>query len=65
MVALKRHKKAYEVTTLTTYADLKRKFLKKYIAVNTSTTKAISMIKLIDGEEIVEAVELTHELVLK
>lgn len=58
-------KKAYLVTTVMVWKDLNRKFLKRYIVVSISTTKAISMIKLIDGEEIVEAIELTHELVLK
>ena len=58
-------KKAYEVFTLTIYRDVGRYFLKRYLVISTSTTKAVSMIKLMQGEEILEAKELTHEVVLK
>ena len=58
-------KKAYEVITLMTYKDLERPFLHRYLVVSISTTKAISMIRLKENEKVLEAKEMTHELVLK
>lgn len=62
---LRKPKKAFEIITLITYKDLNRKFLQKYIVVSTSVPKAVSMIQLREGEEILTAKEMEHELVLK
>lgn len=64
-VALPKTKKAYEVITLMTYKDLERPFLHRYLVVSISITKAISMIRLRENEKVLEAKEMTHELVLK
>ena len=56
--------KAFEVISLITYPDLNRKFLKTYIVIAESTPKAVMKLKLREHEEVVEAREMNHEVVL-
>jgi hypothetical protein len=57
--------KAFEVITLIGYAEVKTMFLHRYIVISTSVPEAVSMIQLRNSEAIVEAKELTHELVMR
>ena len=57
--------KAFELTTVINYADVKNLFLHRYIVISTSVPKAVSMIQLRENEIFLEAKELEHELVMK
>lgn len=56
--------KAHEVTTVLSFNGVARKIMEKYIVIAPTTSKAISMITLRDGEEILRAEELNHKLVM-
>ena len=51
--------------TVKKFENLSTEFLKRYLVISTSTTKAVSVLQLEKGERLLEAKELTHEVVLK
>lgn len=57
-------RKPFEIITTYTLKNNSKRFIGRYIVIATSTAKAITSLNLIDGEEIVEASELRHKLVI-
>lgn len=58
--------KAHEVTTVYTLNGVGNKFMGKYIVVAGSTSEALSLVPLKEGEEVLKAEELKdHKVIVK
>lgn len=56
-------RKAFEIITLIRYKGVDNIFLRRYIVISTSNTKAFTMLKLEKDEEFLESKQLTHIVV--
>lgn len=56
--------KAHEVTTVVCSNGVGRSFMKKYIVITTTASRAIRLTPLQDGEEVLKAEELHHEVIV-
>lgn len=61
----KKHPKAHEVTTVFCNCGVGSKTMGKYMVIAGSTSEALSLVPLKEGEEILNARELAHEVIVK
>jgi len=60
-----RELKAHEITTVISLKGIDKRMMGQYIVLAPTTSKAVSLLKLQPGEEVLSAEELHHQVIVE